>query len=210
MNYLNCTLSPHSLSTALLESGCKIHLRLANAKCTNKLLEATPLEVRLPNGANIASTHTVTLNLPSLPHTARQAHIIPGLDQHSLLSVGQMFDSGCAVAFTSTKVPVKNGASTILTGQRDKDSGMWRVPLETSIPLQIAPEHYAHNVYEQKYIQDTITNLHACCFSPVQDTWLKAIQNGHFATCPSVTVENVHKYLPKSDTISKGHINQIR
>jgi hypothetical protein len=54
-----------------------------------------------------------------------------------------MWDSGCAVTFTATKMTVPNGASTILTGQRDKESGMWRAPLETSIPLQIVPEHYA-------------------------------------------------------------------
>jgi hypothetical protein len=44
----------------------------------------------------------------------------------------------------------------------------------------------------------------------VQDTWIKAIQNGNFAKWPSVTVENVHKYLPKSDATAKGHMNQIR
>jgi hypothetical protein len=47
-------------------------------------------------------------------------------------------------------------------------------------------------------------------FSPVQDTWLKAIQNGHFATWSSITVENVRKYLPKSDATANGHMNHIR
>jgi hypothetical protein len=121
-----------------------------------------------------------------------------------------MYDSGCSVTFTATKVTVTNVGSKILTGQRDRESGLWRAPLESSIPLQIAPEHYAHNVYEQKSIQDTITYLHACCFSPVQDTWFKAIQNGNFATWPSITVENVRKYVPKSDATAKGHMNQIR
>jgi hypothetical protein len=44
----------------------------------------------------------------------------------------------------------------------------------------------------------------------VTDTWLKAIQNGHFATWPSVTVENMRKYLSKSDATSKGHMNKTR
>jgi hypothetical protein len=87
---------------------------------------------------------------------------------------------------------------------------MWRVPLGNSISTQAAPEYYAQNVYEQISIKDTITYLHAYCFSPVQDTWLKDIQNGHFATWPTVTVENVRKYLPKSDAIAKGHMNLIR
>jgi hypothetical protein len=118
-----------------------------------------------------------------------------GLAHHSLLFVGQMYDSGCAITFTSTKVTVTNGATIILTGQRDKESGMWRAPLGNSISTQIVPEHYVHTVYEQKSIEDTITYLHACYFSPVQDTWLKAIQNGHFATWSSVTVENNELHL---------------
>jgi hypothetical protein len=76
--------------------------------------------VRLYNGATIASTQITTLNLPILPHAARQAHILPGLAQQSLLSVVKNCDSGCAVTFTATKVTVTNGESTILTGQRDK------------------------------------------------------------------------------------------
>jgi hypothetical protein len=166
--------------------------------------------VRLPNGVTIASTHAATLNLPSLRHAARQAHILPGLVQHSILSVGQMFDSGCAVTFTATKVAVTNGATTILSGQHDKEPGMWRVPLGNSISTQASPEYYVHNVHEQKSIKDIITYLHACCFIPVQDTWLKAIQNGYFATWPAVTLEKVRKYLPKSDATAKGHMNQIR
>jgi hypothetical protein len=104
---------------------------------------------------------------------------------------------------------VTNGATTILTVQWDTESVMWRVPLGNSISTQAASEHYAQNAYEKKSIQDTITYLHVCCFSPVQDTWLKAIQNGHFETWPSITVENVRKYFPKYSATTKGHMNQI-
>jgi hypothetical protein len=161
MNYLNFTPSQPSQSTVLLDSGCTAHFLLGNAKCTNKVLAETPLEVRLPNGAIIASTHTAMLNMPSLPHAARQAHILPGLAQHSLLSVGQMYDSGCAVTFTATKVTVTNGESAILTGLRDKESSLWRVPLEPERPLKIGREHFAHNVYEQK-IHPRYYNILAC------------------------------------------------
>jgi hypothetical protein len=162
------------------------------------------LEVRLPNGDTITSAHTATLNMSSLPQAARLTHILPGLAQHSLLSVGQMCDSGCSVTFTASNVIVTNGGSTILTGNREKQSNLWSVPLNPTPPLNGGQKHSAHNVYEQKSIQDTITYLHACCFSPVTDTWLKSIQNGHFATWPSVTVD-----LGKSDATAKGHLNQI-
>jgi hypothetical protein len=120
MNYLNFNPSPPSQSTALLDSGFTAHFLLANYKCTNKVLAETHLEVRLHNGATIASTHNAMLNMPSLPHAARQAHILPVLSQDSLLSVGKMCDSGCAVTFTATKLTVTNDGSKILTGQRDK------------------------------------------------------------------------------------------
>jgi hypothetical protein len=117
--------------------------------------------VRLPNGDTITSTHTATLNIPSLPHAARQAHILPGLAQHSLLSVEKRCDSGCSVTFTASNVTVTNGESTILTGLRDKESSLWRVTLDPAPPLNIGQEHSAQNVYEQKSVQDTIAYLHA-------------------------------------------------
>jgi hypothetical protein len=157
MNYLNCTPSPQSQSTSLLYSGCTAHFLIAKSHFKNKVLTKTPLEVCLPNGATIASTHTATLNLPSLPHAARQAHILSGLAQHSLLSVGQMCDSSCAMTFTSSKVSVTHCATTIFTGQCDKESGMCRAPLDNTNSAQAAPEHCVHNVYEQKSIKDTIT-----------------------------------------------------
>jgi hypothetical protein len=150
------------------------------------------------------------LDLPSLPNAARKAHILPGLAHNSLLSVEQMCDSGCAVTFTANKVAVKHGVRRILNGQRAKESGLWRVTLGNTTSAQAAPEHFVHNIYEHKFFHDTTMYLYACCFSPVQDNWLKSIQNGHFATWPPLTVENVRKYLPKSDAMVKGHMNQIR
>jgi hypothetical protein len=121
-----------------------------------------------------------------------------------------MCDSGCAVTFMDSNVTVTNGGATILTGTRDKQSNLWSVPLNPTPLLNGGQKHSAHNVYEQKSIQDTISYLHAFCFSPVTDTWLASIQNGHFTTWTSVTVENVRTYLGKSDTTAKGHLNKIR
>jgi hypothetical protein len=189
-----------------------MHSKFSSGKCQmfQQKSTATPVVVRLPNGDTINSTHTETLNMPSLPHASRQAHILPGLAQNSLLSVGKICDSGCSVTFTASNVTVTNGESTILTGLWEKESSPWRAPLEPDPPMNVGQEHSAHNVYEQKSIQDTITYLHVCCFRPVKDTWIKSIQNGHFATWPSVTVDNVPKYLFKYDATVKGHMNQIR
>jgi hypothetical protein len=137
MNYLNFTPSQPSPYTALLDSGCTSHFLLENAKCSKKKSTTTPLAVRLPNGDTITSTHTALLNMPVLPQAARQAHILPGLAQHSLLSVEKMCDSGCSVTFTASNVTVTNGESTILTGLRDKEFNLWRTPLDSTPPLNV-------------------------------------------------------------------------
>ena len=41
-------------------------------------------------------------------------------------------------------------------------------------------------------------------------TWIKAIDNGHFATWPGLTADLVRKHLPKSTATIKGHLNQQR
>jgi hypothetical protein len=105
--------------------------------------------------------------------------------------MGKMRDSGCAITFTANKAAITNGAATVLTVQCDKDSGLWRFPLGNTNAAQAAPGKFAHNEYEQNSIQDTITYLHACYFSPVQDTWLKYIKHGHFVTWPPLTVDTV-------------------
>jgi hypothetical protein len=101
MNYLNCTPSPQSNSMTLFDSVCTALFLIASAHCKNKQIAQSPLEVHLSNGAVIASTHTATFDLLSFPTASRQYHKLPGLAQHSLLSVGQMCDIGCAITFTA-------------------------------------------------------------------------------------------------------------
>jgi hypothetical protein len=65
-------------------------------------------------------------------------------------------------------------------------------------------------VYEKRSISDTIAYLHAACFSPVKDTWIKAIAAGNFSSWPGLSVDIVRKYLAKADANVKGHMNQQR
>jgi hypothetical protein len=162
MNYLDCTPSPHPTTTSILDSGCTGHFLITNNHIKYKSIAETPLKVHLQNGPGIASTHTATFDILSLPMTSRQAHVLPGLDQHSLLSVGKMCDSGCAFTFTSNTVTAKHGVATILVGTRGLDYGLWRVTLHQPPPCHAGPQHADHNIYEQKSVQDTILYLHAC------------------------------------------------
>jgi hypothetical protein len=56
---------------------------------------------------------------------------------------------------------------------------------------------------------DLVQFLHATCFSPVQSTLIKAINNSHFATWPSFTAANIRRFLPKSPATTMGHLDQV-
>jgi hypothetical protein len=58
--------------------------------------------------------------------------------------------------------------------------------------------------------KDLINYLHAACFSPVKSTWIKAIKNGNFSSWPGLNEQNVEKFLSKSTSTAKGHLNQQR
>jgi hypothetical protein len=78
---------------------------------------------------------------------------------------------------------------------------------ETKNETCIVKCNHAHDNDNQK---DLINYLHAACFSPVKSTWIKAIKNGNFSSWPGLNEHNVEKYLSKSTSTAKGHLNQQR
>ena len=85
---------------AVLDSGATSHFLVINAPTVNKKPAQQPISASLPDGDKIHSTHTGDLDLPELPQAARFAHILPGLDKYSLISVVKLCNAGCEVAFT--------------------------------------------------------------------------------------------------------------
>ena len=69
---------------AILDSGATSNFLTTGAHVTNVKPAQKPISARLPNGDQVRSTHTGTLDLPDLPAAARLAHIITGLASHSL------------------------------------------------------------------------------------------------------------------------------
>jgi hypothetical protein len=138
-------LKPHE--TAIVDSGCTGHFLLVNASCLNKIKSQHPLTVRLPNGATMESTHTAALNIPELNKSVSIVHVFPGMANHYLLSVGQLFNEGYTVTFRNASVTICNYQELqILKGARDLDTGRWWINLrkEHQQP-QLA---VANNVYE--------------------------------------------------------------
>jgi hypothetical protein len=97
-------IKPHE--KAIVDSGCTGHFLLINAPCLNKVKSQNTLTVRLPKGATMESSHTAELNIPELNAAASIAHVFPGMANHSLLSVGQLCNTGYIVTFKIASVTI--------------------------------------------------------------------------------------------------------
>jgi hypothetical protein len=171
----------------------------------------------------MSTTDTCTLNITQLPDAAKEAHVIPGLTHSSLLSIGKFFDAGCIATFDSNKVHITKDATTLLTGARDRRTGLWRLSL--SLPPSNKIEHNINNAFQQlqsilttqcnsayktQSMPDLINFLHAAAFSPAVSTWIQAIQRNFFRSWPGLTTAAVRQHLTPSKATTKGHLDQTR
>jgi hypothetical protein len=70
------------------------------------------------------------------------------------------------------------------------------------------PPNDQHNVLAKATKPQLIQYYYAACFSPVQSTWIKAIQRGAFKSWPGLTVEAVWKHFTKAVSTTLGHMHQ--
>ena len=85
---------------AILNSGASSHFLLTEAPVLNKIIAQNPIDIRLPDGSQVQSSHIGELDNPNLPATARTCHIVPGLASHSLISVVKLSNTGSEITFT--------------------------------------------------------------------------------------------------------------
>ena len=72
------------------------------------------------------STHEGELDIPALPLSARLAHVVPALTDQSLISIGQLCDSGCNVTFNATSVKLSLEGNPIFAGIRNATTNVLR------------------------------------------------------------------------------------
>jgi hypothetical protein len=71
------------------------------------------------------SSHTADLDIPELNASASKAHIFHIMANHSLLSVGQLYEEGYIVTFKQSSVTICDSEkSKILSGPRDLNTGL--------------------------------------------------------------------------------------
>jgi hypothetical protein len=153
------------------------------------------------------SSHTAELNIPELNASASIAHVSPGMANHSLLSVGQLYNVGYIVTLKNASVTICNPQEfQILSGARDLDTGLWRINLRND--KQQSHQSVANNVYELRNTGALVHYLHKTLFSPTKSALLQAVKNGHLVTWPCLTEEAINTHLKLKPDTAMGHTNQ--
>ena len=168
------------------------------------------LQVLLPSGTTITSTHRATLDLPHLPLAARQCHLFPDLTSGSLISVGQLCDHGCTATFSADSVSVDLHGRAVLHGHRTPATGLWHVSAPT--PPATSPLRPPAQLLSATHssIAQRVAFYHAAMFSPTLSTWCAALDAGFLTTWPDLTAAQVRRHPPFSVATIQGHLDQQR
>jgi hypothetical protein len=193
--------------TAIVDYGCTGHFLLVNAPCLNKVKSQNPLTVQLSNGATMESSHTAALGIPELNAAASIAHVLPGMANHSLLSVGQLCNEGYTVTFKNASVTICNPQEfQILSGARNLDTGLWRINLRKE--NQQSQQAVANNVYELRNTGALVNYLRKALLSPTKYAFLQAVKDGHLMTWPGLTEKAINTHFKLVPATAMGHMNQ--
>jgi hypothetical protein len=197
--------------TLIADSGSSGKYATIDLPVINSQTTTTPITIKLPNGHHVTSTHESKLNLPMLLPAARHVHIVPGLHNCSLLSIGQLCDSaGYEVLFINRYMSVLSDGQCILQDNRSAATRLWHVTTtNVNLPLP-APPHYAATAIGSPPASALVSFAHADLFSPALLTLEQALLNGYLVNFPVLTLATLRKHPPHSVAIIKGHLDQTR
>ena len=95
----NCSSSKMRTTYGLLDSGTTNHFLALESVCTNKHKTTKAINITIPNGSQISSTHECKINWPNITCSSRNAHIVPALHDKDLISVVKLCNHGCNIVF---------------------------------------------------------------------------------------------------------------
>jgi len=165
-------------------------------------MASDPIAIHTPSGAIIHSTHEADLDCPGLPPAACHGHVVPQLATQPLLSIGQLCDAGCDVAFTATNVTIMHNNNIILAGHRTPVTKLWQ------LNIQPPAKHAANAAMGTAKPADLVAFAHAAMFSPALSTLAEALRRGHLTAFAGLTLERLQQHPPQSIAMHKGHMDQ--
>ena len=167
-----------------------------------------PVSVSLPDGQQIQSSHTASINWPQLPIDAVMGDIIPGFTR-SLISIPRLCDTGHTAVLNSEGVTILDSSGrTAMTGGRDAKTGLFILPLSDP---SIKVSHTANaSIYAQSSAAKRVAFYSSVMGNPADSTMQAAIDRGFLSSFPGLTSELFKRYKPNSVASAKGHLNRLR
>ncbi|KAL7502358.1 hypothetical protein ACHAXN_001427 [Cyclotella atomus] len=184
-------------------------------------------QVRLPNGTMEPAGEKLTMH-NGLRSPANAAISLPSL-KTTLISNSKLADAGYVTVYDNEEVNVYDGATTtvvptkqaVMTGWRDKLTGLWRFPLHSQVTnattetkllseakTNAIVDEVTSNVHDLPSTERVIRMLHAAAGFPAKATWIEAIKKGFYASWPMINARTANKYFPESEETQKGHMKQ--
>jgi hypothetical protein len=102
----NTTRLKHAVEYAISYSVANGTVLVEGAPVVNLQITEMSITSTLPNGRTIQSTHTRNLDIPWLPDTMTEAHIVPGLAHSSMIATRKICAAGCKVTFDQQECKV--------------------------------------------------------------------------------------------------------
>jgi hypothetical protein len=101
----------------------------------------------------------------------------------------------------------------VLDAARCENTGLWKLPLDDKTKedsINSLPNEAINAIFDLPSARQTFLWYHASAGFPVNEQFIKAVQNGNYATWPKLTVTLINKYMPDSDETAKGHLKGQR
>ena len=173
-------------------AGTSHHIHLSKQATTTMapFLMSNNIASKLPDWIKIESSHVVTIQLPGISKQDSQIHIFPKMRIAPLMSLGVLCDYVCTIRQDKQEISVQNNRQIIIKVTRNKQTGMWGVPLKTQ-----QSEILTNNIMVQTNKPELAQYLHAALFSPTTSILLKAIKQFFLKTWPGLVEALIKKHL---------------
>ena len=173
----------------IADSGCSSHFCAPTQPLLNIHTSNTPTHIRLPDGSFMHSTEMGELDIPALPIAARHAHIVPALNGQSLISIGQLFDSGCDVTLNAMTIAVNHEGTPIFHGTRNPATKLWELDASQTEPVE-----FSNAAIGSPSPENLVALAHAALFSPALTTMETALRKGYLTNFPGLTTRSFRRY----------------
>ena len=156
--------------------------------------------VQVANGNIIKPDVRSTLKLTNkLSSKAQSAHVFNGTTTGFLISIGQLCNENRIAVFTKFDVKILKHNQVIITALRDCTNGLWNIPLKPSPPSQQSsncthPNQANGILHHDTTKRELAQYFHALAFSPVNSTFISAINKGHFTSWPGCYTSLISKH----------------